>query len=229
MTSHSTREVAGRNAYGAIRSSAHRARRFILLLLALLAGGHGAYAANTGYGDLGSFSDVYAWPVHLLNNSGSTHPVTGILLDSSTSTYGTPWFWAASGPVLDSGSPGSPNGLTSFTGNGTQQLLLDFSGDPIEPGNFAWFWAIYPDDGIPLTLIPSSAVLGVTATFTFSDSSIWMGVFTSIPPEPSSTFPGGLYTLREQSTVPEPASLALAAMSLALLFLFRRKSRKMLR
>lgn len=226
MTSHSTREVVERTAYAAIRSSAHRARRFILLLLVLLAGGHGAYAANTGYGDLGSSYDVYAWPAHLLNNSGSTHDVTAILLDASTSTYATPWFWAASGPVLDSGSP---NGLTSFSGHGTQQLLLDFSGDPIEPGNFAWFWAIYPDDGIPLTLIPSNAVLGVTATFTFSDSSTWAGVFTSIPPEPGSTLPGGLYTLREQRTVPEPASLALAAMSMALLFLFRRRARTLLR
>lgn len=227
MTSHLSREVVGRTAYAAIRSSAHRARRFILLLLVLLAGGHGAYAANTGYGDLGSSYDVYAWSAHLLNNSGSTHAVTSILLDSSSSTYATPWFWAASGPVLDSGSL---NGLTSFSGNGTQQLLLGFSGDPIEPGNFAWFSSIFPDDGISGSpLIPSSAVLGATATFTFSDSSTWTGVFTSIPPEPGNPFPGGLYTLRAPSTVPEPASLALAAMSMALLTLFRRRARTLQR
>ncbi len=202
-------------------SLALRSGFLVVAVLSSLFASRAAFALSIGYGDLGSSTNQYAWPVRLINDITSTHTVTSILLDASTSSYGSYWYWTS--PVL---SGASQSTYTSISGVNTQQLMIDFSGNALDPGDYLVFQSIFPDDGIPMSpLIPSNAALGARATFTFDDYSVWVGEFTSVSPSAGSVFPDGLYTLRQQSQdIPEPETIMLFALGLTLLLLPRRRN-----
>lgn len=223
MTINMTIAIQGASHSWLGRFFCRRAVRFALLALSLLLCSRVSLATTIGYGDLGSSLSEWLWPVRLVNDGQSTLNVTSIELDSSTSTYAVPWSWF--NPIL---ANDSPQGYTSLSGVGTQQLLIDLSNDPLAPGEFLKFTSITPNEipPDPSQNVASIAALGAEVTFTFSDSSTWTGIFTDIPPGPGSLFPDGLYTLQlRENQVPEPISLVLVAMAMALMMLLRRTQR----
>lgn len=154
--------------------------------------------AGTGGGAFAGPDDSFQIDLTLRNQSLAGIMVTSIQLDGD---------FADAFPILwdDSGASGgsASAALTSITGIDTHQMVMNFSAG-FDPGETFTLTSVDPDGDPGSAGVTVSQLIGVRATFRFSDRSAWTGEFVD------DSKPGQGIFLRE---VPAPGALSLAACS----------------